>query len=72
MKYIIMIAAVVFVSCVSVWPRQCTHDWRGRVECKCTSEIKFQITNHEGKKRLLTYCDGEALPISVDATQVVL
>ena len=59
---------LVLTSCGTTWPASCATTLDA-ISCRCT-EVRFTIKRHPTKPapagRLVTTCDGQALPLQVD------
>ena len=64
-----LLFALFAAGCGASWPQQCKNDLDA-IKCKCT-KIRFAVVPHLSKPspagQLLTTCDGQPLPLRVEA-----
>ena len=68
MRWIFLIVFLLQLGCGGAWPAACQAKL-DRISCRCT-EVRFAVKRHPERPapagRLVTTCDGQALPLTVD------
>lgn len=68
MKLLALAWIFLLTGCGAAWPANCTTELDA-ISCRCT-EVRFAVKRHPTRPapagRLVTTCDGQALPLQVD------
>lgn len=72
MRRAALLLLVFLAGCGATWPATCKTDL-GAISCRCT-KLRFAVVDHPQQPRpagvLLTTCDGQPLPLRVEAADI--